>query len=268
MRYLYFTKSLEKLDVPGVIGFIKDAGLDGADMAVRPGFPVTPANCRTELPAAAKAFRDAGLAIGIASTATNLTSAESAEARAIFEASAKAGVPFVKVGYFKYQAPFDTALAKARQGMTAWAKLAQATGVRACYHTHSGNYLGSNGASMRLLLQDQDPHFISAYVDTGHVTINGNPIRQELETLKQWLALVAIKDMLWEKKGDVWERKIVPAGEGIVRWSEVRSGLKDCGFDGTISLHGEYESKDMAERQRLARAELAFLRKTLEGKAS
>jgi len=152
--------------------------------------------------------------------------------------------------------------------MTAWAKLAAATGVRCCYHTHSGNYLGSNGASMRLLLQDQDPHHVSAYVDTGHVTINGNPIRQELETLKQWLALVAIKDMLWEKKGDVWDRKIVPAGEGIVRWPEVRLGLKDCVFDGIISLHGEYETNDLAERQRLARAELAFLRKALEGKAS
>ena len=148
-----------------------------------------------------------------------------------------------------------------------WAKLAQATGVRACYHTHSGNYLGSNGASMRLLLQDQDPHFISAYVDTGHVTINGNPLRQELETLKQWLALVAIKDMLWEKQGGTWERRIVPAGEGIVRWAEVRQGLKDCGFDGTISLHAEYETNDPAERQRLAREELAFLRKALEGKA-
>src|SRR5438067_13406962 len=101
MRYLYLTMSLRRLDVPAVIAFIKEAGLDGADMAVRPGFPVTPANSRTELPAAAKAFRDAGLTIGIASTATNLSNADAPDARASFEAAAKAGIPFVKVGYFK-----------------------------------------------------------------------------------------------------------------------------------------------------------------------
>ena len=42
----------------------------------------------------------------------------------------------------------------------------------------------------------------------------------------------------------------MPAGEGIVKWNEVRQGLKDCKFQGTISLHGEYEAKDLDERKR------------------
>ena len=46
MRYIYFTKTLQKLDVPSLIKFCKEAGLDGADMAVRPGFPVTPDNAK------------------------------------------------------------------------------------------------------------------------------------------------------------------------------------------------------------------------------
>jgi hypothetical protein len=39
--------------------------------------------------------------------------------------------------------------------------------------------------------------------------------------------------------------------------------LRDCRFNGTISLHGEYESKDLAERRRLAGQELALLKKVL-----
>ena len=54
MRYVYFTKTLQKLDLAGLIDFCKDTGLEGFDLAVRPGYPVTPDNAVKELPAAAK----------------------------------------------------------------------------------------------------------------------------------------------------------------------------------------------------------------------
>jgi sugar phosphate isomerase/epimerase len=264
MQYLYFTKSLQSLDIPGVIAFLKDAGLDGADMAVRPGFPVTPANVRTALPDAAKQFHDAGLTIGLATTATTLADPDGGEAPAIFEACAKAGVPAVKIGYFRYTGKFDADLAAARRRLAGFAKLAARTGVRACYHTHSGAYLGNNGASLRLLLQDADPHHVSAFVDTGHTAINGGPIRQELDLVRQWLGLIAIKDMAWERTPAGWRHAVVPAGEGIVQWKEVAQGLRECNYAGVIDLHGEYEAKDLAERRELARKELAFLKKTFK----
>jgi sugar phosphate isomerase/epimerase len=261
MRYVYFTKTLQSLDVAGLIAFLKDVGLDGADMAVRPGFPVTPDNAATELPKAAKAFKDAGLTIGLVSAPTNLNDAEVAHSKTIFEACAKAEVPAVKIGYFSYQGKFDAALAEARRRMAGFAKLAEKTGVKVCYHTHSGNMLGNNAAGLRLLLSDLDPHHVGAFLDTGHTAVNGGPIRYELDLARQWLALLAIKDMLWEKKKDAWAAQVVPAGEGIVRWADVATGLKDVRFGGTVSLHGEYEAKDLVQRKDLARAELAFLKK-------
>ena len=99
------------------------------------------------------------------------------------------------------------------------------TGVRVCYHTHSGNYLGANGAALRLLFQDLDPHHVGAFVDTGHVAINGCPIRLELDMVRPWLSLVAIKDMAWERGKQGWRHEVVLAGEGIVRWDEVAQGL-------------------------------------------
>jgi sugar phosphate isomerase/epimerase len=263
MRYVYFTKTLQNLDLPGVIAFLKEAGLDGADLAVRPGYPVTPDNVASELPKAAKAFQDAGLTIGLVTAATNLDDPESASAKTLFEACGKAGVPAIKIGYFPYKDKIDASIADARTRLGGFAKLAAKTGVRACYHTHSGNYLGNNCAGLRLLLQDLDPHHVGAFVDTGHTAINGGPFRMEIDLVRPWLSLIAIKDMLWQKQKDVWQTHVLPVGDGIVRWNEVAQAIKDAKFNGTISLHGEYEAKDLAERKRLAKQELEALKKRL-----
>jgi sugar phosphate isomerase/epimerase len=260
MRYVYFTKTLQALDVPGILSFLKEVGLDGADLAVRPEYPVHPDNALTELPKAAKAFQDEGLVIGLVTAPTNLTDPASRIARTLFEACGKAGLPALKLGYFAYKGNFEAALTDARRRLAEFAKLAAKTGVKACYHTHSGSNLGANGSALRLLLQDLDPHHVGAFVDTGHTAVGGGPIRLELDMVRPWFSLLAIKDMVWEKRQQVWQHHVVPAGEGIVRWNEVAQGLKECRFNGTISLHGEYETKDLAERKQLAKQELALLK--------
>jgi sugar phosphate isomerase/epimerase len=263
VRYVYFTKTLKELDVKGLAAFCKEVGLDGVDLAVRPGYPVHPGNALTALPEAAKALRDEGLAVGLVTASTDLIDPEGKTARTLFEACARAGVPAVKIGYLPFRRPFDDSLKEGRARLAGFARLAERTKVRACYHTHSGNHLGNNAASLRLLLQDLDPHHVGAFVDTGHTAVNGGPIRTELDIVRAWLSLLAIKDMLWEKKGGAWRYHVVPAGAGIVRWEEVALGVKECRFNGTISLHGEYEAKDLAERKGLAKQELAFLKARL-----
>lgn len=260
MNYVYFTKLLTELDVPGLIRFARDVGLDGFDLAVRPGYPVNPDNALVELPRAAQQVRAEKLNIGLVTAPTNLIDPEGRLGQTLFEACGKAGVPAIKIGYFPYAGKFDAALAEARKRMAGFAKLAARTGVRACYHTHSGSYLGNNAAGLRLLLQDLDPHHVGAFVDTGHVAVNGGPIRLELDLIRPWLSLLAIKDMAWEKQKQGWKNFVVPAGEGIVRWNEVATALKEAGFNGTISMHGEYEVKDLDERKQRARQELTLLK--------
>ncbi len=81
--------------------------------------------------------------------------------------------------------------------------------------------------------------------------------------VRSWLSMLAIKDMLWEKSDKGWQYHVVPAGGGIVRWNDVAQAVKDRKFNGTISLHAEYETKDMAERKALAKRELDFLKNLL-----
>src|SRR5262249_7752047 len=161
------------------------------------------------------------------STVVTLNDPKASAARAVFEACSKAEVPAVKIGYFPYREKFEATLKAGRERMAGFAELAAQTGGRACYHTHSGNYLGNNAAGLRLLLQDLDPHHIGAFVDTGHTAVGGGPIRMELDIVRSWLALVAIKDIAWEHTGPEWKFLVVPAGGGIVRWAEVAQGLKD-----------------------------------------
>jgi sugar phosphate isomerase/epimerase len=263
MQFVYFTKELKALDAKGLIAFCKEVGVDGVDMAVRPGYPVNPDNALTVLPATARALKAEGLVIGLVSASTDLNDPEGKTAKTLFEACGKAEVPALKLGYFPYRGGYEEAVKNARTRMAAFAKLAEQAKVRACYHTHSGNYLGCNAAGLRLLLQDLDPHHVGAFVDTGHTAVNGGPIRLELDIVRPWLSLLAIKDMVWEKGPSGWAHKVVPAGGGIVHWNEVGQGVKECKFNGTISLHGEYPAADLDERKKLAKQELALLKKYL-----
>src|SRR5262249_1616458 len=228
MRYVYFTKMLQKLDLAGLIDFCKDTGLGGFELAGRTGYPVTTDNAAKELPATKKKFDDAGLVIGLVTAPTDMTDPDGKQAGALFDACAKAEVPAIKIGYFPYRAPFDTALKDARKKLTGFAKLAEKTKVKACYHTHSGATIGNNAAGARMLLQDHDPHHVGVFFDTGHTAINGGPVRMELDLVKIWLSLVAIKDMAWEKGRGGWKSDVVPVGDGIVRWDDVARGLKEC----------------------------------------
>ena len=68
MQFIMFTKHLEGMDIPGILDALRAVGVEGADLCVRPAYPVTPENAPTELPRAAKAFADAGLSITLIAT--------------------------------------------------------------------------------------------------------------------------------------------------------------------------------------------------------
>jgi hypothetical protein len=46
-----------------------------------------------------------------------------------------------------------------------------------------------------------------------------------------------------------------------VRWAEVGKGLKAAKFNGTVSVHGEYDAASLDERRKLAKGEVVALRK-------
>ena len=261
MGFIYFTKTLKELALPSLVEFCKETGVEGLDLAVRPGYPIEPANALLELPKFAAIMKQNKLDIPLVSAPTSLIDAESKDAKNLFEACALSGVPMIKIGYFPYKGNFNDDLQAARKMLQGFSKLAQATKVKAVYHTHSGANIGNNAVSLKELLTDFDPHHVGAFADTGHLAVNGGPIKMELEILRPWLSILAIKDISWEQSKTEWVFKVVPAGSGIVRWNDASKGIKDVKFQGTIVLHGEYEASGLPNRKELTKNELAFLKK-------
>jgi len=273
MMLVMFSKHLGTLPVPKAGEAVKQLGFRGVDLTVRPGGHVLPENVSTALPQAVRQLRELGLEVPMITT--GIVSAEDRFTEPIMAAAAGLGIKELKLGYWSYR-PFGTLrqqLDTARTAMDGIEKLARKHNVRASIHSHSGDYLSAEAGNVYLLLKDRDPHHAGAYVDPGHMTLEGvaGGWKQGLDQLQAYLSMVAVKTFgLFPQRaasGETrWERKLVPLREGIVRWPEVFACLKQLGWDGVVSLHSEYQGrdsfKDLTVEELLAqtREDLEYLR--------
>lgn len=276
MQFVMFSKMLQSMSIAEAGRTIRELGFEGVDLTVRPGGHVAPEEARTALPEAVRVLQQEGLAVPMITTA--VIRHDEPDAAAIFETAARCGVPQLKLGYWPYRR-FGTMRAvidDARRALDGLEQLAGSAGVRACLHNHSGNYVTSNPAVSAQLLEGRDPQRVGAYVDPGHLTVEGgiSGWKIGLDLLAPWISLVAAKSMGWQRSEDPetgevrWREQMVPLSEGTVRWREVFALLKEIGFDGTVSVHSEYQgghswrSLSVPELIEQTREDLAFLRQT------
>jgi sugar phosphate isomerase/epimerase len=274
MQLVMFSKHLGPLPVAEAGKRIKELGLDGVDLTVRPGGHVLPEHVGTALPAAVRELKDLGL--GVPMLTTGIAGAEDPHAEAIMATAARLGIRNLKLGYWPYR-PFGQILPQidaARKAMDGLEALARKHDVRACIHNHSGNYLSAEAGNVYLILKDRDPHHVGAYLDPGHMTLEGGAggWMQGIDLLQHWISMVAVKTFghFPEKNpetGEVrWRDKLVPLKEGIVRWREVFDCLKKVGWDGVVTFHSEYQGshswRDLTIEELLVqtREDLAYLR--------
>jgi sugar phosphate isomerase/epimerase len=274
MQWIMFSKHLAPYSVPEAGKVIRDLGLQGVDLTVRPGGHVLPENVREGLPAAVEALSKQGLAVPMITT--GVTDADELHADTIFATAASCGIRRLKLGYWPYKG-FGTMAAlidDCQRKMDGIEALAARHGVRACIHIHSGNSASANAAVVYMLLKDRDRGATGAYIDPGHMTAEGSISgwRQGMDLLSPMISLVAVKSMAWERTtdnatGDVaWRTKLVPLREGAVRWREVFGHLKEIGYDGPVSFHSEYQGghswRDLTVEELIAqtREDIAYIR--------
>lgn len=274
MQWIMFSKHLAPYSVPEVGAVIRDLGLQGVDLTVRPGGHVLPENVREGLPAAVKALSDQGLAVPMITT--GVTDAEEPHADAIFATAAACGIRRLKLGYWSYKG-FGTMKAlidDCQRKMDGIETLAARHGVRACIHIHSGNSASANAAVVYMFLKDRSREATGAYIDPGHMTAEGSISgwRQGMDLLAPMISLVAVKAMAWEKATDnatgdvIWRTKLVPLREGAVRWREVFGHLKEIRYDGPVSFHSEYQGghswRDLTVKELIeqTREDVAYIR--------
>ncbi|MBL8994781.1 MAG: sugar phosphate isomerase/epimerase [Spirochaetia bacterium] len=269
MKLVLFSKHFAGEDVPKLAARANKLGLDGYDLAVRPGQAVNPENALTALPEAVSFFKKEGLAIPMVTARGNLLSPEDDDVRPLLKAMDKADVRLLKLGYFhlKRFQPFDywKEVDAARKILAKWAKLGAEYRIRICYHTHSAHkgehlYLGSNASGLMHLLEGQDSVNLGAYLDAGHLEAEGEPFDFAVPITGKYFSMLAVKDVRIEKVGEERKAHWMPAGQGQVDWNNVFRTLGNEGFDGTISIHAEYEVSGNETFESQLPKEVAFFR--------
>jgi len=252
MQIIVFSKMLKNRTVAELIDLAHRNKFDGYDLCVRTGYPVNPDNVSVKLKEAVDQFKSEGLSVPMITAEGDLQFPTHPTAEPILAAMNEAGVRLLKLGYF----PFDPMrqsyweeVARIRKSLEGWERLGQKHNVKICYHTHSVRCMGLNAASLAHLIEGFDPRWIGAYLDPGHMVIEGEEFCVGVAMVRKYLSIVAVKDVLLLRKeshghGSV-EANFVCAGQGMVDWTGVFSELARIGFVGPVSVHCEFhEPKD------------------------
>ena len=245
MPFIMFTKHLEGRDLPGIIECLKAAGVEGADLCTRPGYPVNPENAATELPAAAKRFADEGLCIPLITTPGDFTDPGVDYAESLMAACKDAGVGLIKLGYWRFTGgDYWQLLDECKAKMDGFEKLAEKHGVKVMVHNHSGSSMGLNSSAVMRLMDGRNPEHVGVFTDVGHLSLVGEPLPMALNIVKEYVSAIAFKDLRKEpttKDGKrVLQLKVVPFGLGFVEWATALRVIKDLGLNVPISMHCEY----------------------------
>ena len=265
MKFIMFTKHLESKAVPGLIKALKSVGVEGADLCVRPKYPVNPENAPTALPGAAKAFAAEGLSIPLITTPGDFTDPGIPYTEPLFAACREAGTGLIKLGYWTMEdGGYWATVDRIRKRLDGFQRLAEKHGVRVCVHNHSGSTMGLNSCAVMNLVKGFDPRHVGVFADPGHLSLVGEPLPMALDIVKEYLSILAFKDVLRERTvtngKPAWQLKVVRLGSGFVDWTILLGLLKKMAYNGPVSFHSEYSGEPEDTVIDLARIDVRFIK--------
>jgi len=247
MQLILFSKMFKEKSLPELAELALSLGAEGYDLCVRPGYPVSPDNAATELVKAVRLLQERGLAIPMVTGNFDLLLPDHPTAGPLLAAMDTAEVRLLKLGYFGFdplKQDYWQEVERIRKALGGWEKLGAKHRVKICYHTHSRRCMGLNAGMMAHLLRGFDPRCIGAYLDPGHLVVEGEEFAVAAAILKEHLSILALKDVRLqrvEKNGHGSAKaEWVAAGQGMVDWTEVFAELKQIGFAGPLSMHCEF----------------------------
>ncbi|MGI9437305.1 MAG: sugar phosphate isomerase/epimerase family protein [Geminicoccaceae bacterium] len=250
-----FTKSWTE-PLPALADRLAELGVDGVELAVRPGYQVIPEHVGRDLPLAMETLGRRGLAIpSIAGSIDERTIAACGDADV---GIIRVCLPIdMSIGYLatieRYRREFDEVLpALDRFGVT--------IGVQ----NHSGTHVAS-AIGMLHLIEHYDPKHVCAVLDMAHCAVDGEPTAMAVDIVKDRLhGLVNFKSAYHRRTNGPEDEAIYKVHWTTHRhagysWREFASCLRAIGFSGTYCLPAEY-SHPSGKGQRMGDDVMPYLR--------
>jgi sugar phosphate isomerase/epimerase len=244
MKVAIFSKHLLFLRGEQLAEGAAEIGFDGVDLAVRKGGHVAPERVKQDLPPLIATLRKHSLEVPMITT--DIVDADTPYAEDILSTASQLGIRYYRWGGLTYKrdVPLEQQLNAMKPRVEKLAALNARYRATAMYHTHSGlNVVGASIWDLHELLSGLDPSAVGVNYDVGHATVEGGfgGWINSFRITGKYLHGIAVKDLLWEKKGPGnWRPAWKPLGEGMVRLPEFFQMVAGSGFDGPLQLHFEY----------------------------
>ncbi|MBC8246652.1 MAG: hypothetical protein H8E81_03630, partial [Deltaproteobacteria bacterium] len=102
MKIVLNSKFFAALPVEQLGEKVIDLGYDGIDICIRPGHPIHVDNAIDTLPKAVRVWESQNLFCPLATAAIDITDPKSPNTEKLYAACSKAGVPRLKIGFFRF----------------------------------------------------------------------------------------------------------------------------------------------------------------------
>ncbi|MDP2113472.1 MAG: TIM barrel protein [Bacteroidota bacterium] len=238
-----FTKCLQFLNFDEMGEVLARLGFDGADMPVRPGGQVEPADVKTGLPHAVKTLRKYGMEIPMIVTA--ITDPADPISITTLQAAADSGIKYYRTGWLKYNESktIQQNLDEHRKTIEKHAELNEKLGIHGDYQNHSGASVGSPVWDLYELMKNVDPKHMGVQYDIRHAVAEGVfSWKLGMKRIAPWITTIDIKDSVFEKTtSGAWKTKNVFLGEGMVNFDEFLKEYARLKVEAPISIHYEYD---------------------------
>lgn len=268
-----FSRVFQFLGIEKAAELLRECGYDGVEWTVRKKGFVEPSDAKNMLPRAMAAARANGLRAQ--TIVVEFLDPFEGNNLDLLKVAADNGVEAFRTGYFKYDGSLTVQenLSKIRSGFAALDKAARQTGLRFVYQNHSTYnrkvpLFGSLVWDLWEVIREFDPRHVGVQYDVMHAQAESGPSWQRgLELVAPWIATLCLKDFCFEMStrypGD-WQRKLLPAGEGIVPWDEFQALCRKYGVNVPYAIHYDYKfPEDRAGAAACAKKDIDFFRQRL-----
>ncbi|MBS7701214.1 MULTISPECIES: TIM barrel protein [unclassified Chelatococcus] len=254
-----FTKPWLSESLPELADKLAAIGLDGVELAVRPGYQVTPETAAAGLQDASRIFAARGLTIASIASAADV---------AMIAACGDAGIPLIRVmAPIDMQIGYRQALENHQRSFDALLPALDRHNVTIGVQNHYGFFIGSSTGLLHLLGR-YEPRHVCAVLDMAHCALDGEPVSLAVDIIKDHLyGLVNFKSAYRTRVNGPEDEALFKVRwtthrHGAYSWGEFADCLHRIGFRGTLCLPAEYSNPDGGP-QRMGDDVLPFLRKDL-----